>query len=195
MIKTHNYKNYDDYVKFQLKKTSDKKKQKKWMNEEWQKKIDIFFNLFKNNENVIINKENGICLGSRTGQEVIALKNMGVKNCIGIDLHEFEPYTIKGDIHNLDFKDNTFDIAFSNIFDHSLYPEKFVSEVFRVLKKDGIFILHIRLGKDLDSYTEVYITNLDTLKELFNNFTIVNEGKINSGIIGMNYEIILKKDI
>jgi len=108
-------------------------------------------------------------------------------------LHEFKPYTIKGDIHKIDFADETFDIAFSNIFDHSLYPEKFSSETYRVLQKNGIFILHVQLGIDQDEYTEVHIKNKQSLVELFNNFTILKEGKIESGKIAMNYEFVFQK--
>ena len=193
MEKMHDYNNYEEYVTFQLKKTSDKKKQSLWLGSEWQEKIDIFIKLFQSNMSIIKNKHNGICLGSRTGQEVVALKNIGVSDCIGIDLHEFKPYTIKGDIHKIDFPDETFDIAFSNIFDHSLYPEKFASETYRVLQKNGIFILHVRLGIDLDEYTEFCIKNKQSLIELFNNFTLLKEGKIESGKIGMNYEFIFQK--
>ena len=36
MEKTHNYNNYDEYVNFQLKKTSNKEKQAVWLGAEWQ---------------------------------------------------------------------------------------------------------------------------------------------------------------
>jgi SAM-dependent methyltransferase len=193
MIKTHNYTNYNEYVLYQLEKTSDKEKQSKWLGPEWNEKIDIFTKLFKSNIDLIQNKKNAICLGSRTGQEVVALKNIGITNCIGIDLHEFKPYTIKGDIHKLDFSDNSFDLAFSNIFDHSLYPEIFASETYRVLEKDGIFILHVQLGIDQDKYTELIIENKDNIIEIFKNFKLIKEGPISSGKIAMNYEYIFKK--
>jgi SAM-dependent methyltransferase len=194
MKKTHNYKSYDEYVKHQLEKTSDKERQKKWFSKEWQEKIDIFKKLFTQNINLINNRENAICLGSRTGQEVVALTDLGVKKCIGIDLHEFLPYTIKGDIHKLDFEDETFDFAFSNIFDHSLYPEKFASETFRILKKGGIFILHVQLGIDQDKYTEVIIENKDSIINNFKEFTLLKENNINSGKIAMNYEFVFIKN-
>ena len=41
--------------------------------------------------------------------------------------------------HDPSVEDEKFDLAFTNIFDHSLYPEKFASEIYRVLKKKGIF--------------------------------------------------------
>ena len=45
----------------------------------------------------------GVCLGSRTGQEVKALIDLGI-DAIGIDLVEFPPYTIVGDVHNMQFE-------------------------------------------------------------------------------------------
>ena len=193
MKRTHSYKKYEEYLEHQLEKTSDKNKQSKWLGEEWLEKIEIFKILFKRNEVYLKNKDNAICLGSRTGQEVVALQELGVTKCIGIDLHEFKPYTIKGDIHELKFKDNIFDLAFSNILDHSLYPEKFASEVSRVLKKDGIFILHVQLGIEQDKYTEIVINDKDYIVSLFKNFTLLDEKVIESGKIAMNYEFVFKK--
>jgi len=193
MKKTHTYEKYEDYVKHQLKKTSDKSKQKKWLGVEWKKKINIFKDLFTNLDKFINGKTKAICLGSRTGQEVVALKKLGVEDSIGIDLHEFKPYTIVGDIHKIDFPDNTFDLAFSNIFDHSLFPEKFASETYRVLQEGGIFILHVQIGIDQDVYTEVIIENKNSIIELFKDFKLVQDGPISSGIIAMNYEFVFEK--
>ena len=193
MINTHKYTKYEDYVNFQLEKTSNKEKQKKWLGTEWKLKINIFKKYFKANMDLIKNKKKAICLGSRTGQEVVALKELGISDTIGIDLHEFPPYTIKGDIHDINFDDNTFDLAFSNIFDHSLYPDKFAKEIFRILKTNGIFILHYNIGDKLDKYTEVYINSDLALKSLFNKFNIIKEQNINSTIMGLNKEIIFKK--
>ena len=66
----------------------------------------------------------------------------------------FEPYTIEGDIHNLNYNDGEFDLVFTNIIDHSLYPEKFCSEMERAVKSEGIIVIHLQLGSDLDRYTE-----------------------------------------
>ena len=74
-----------------------------------------------------------------------------------------------------------------------MYPEKFASETYRVLQKNGIFILHVQLGIDQDKYTEVIIDNKDSIIKLFNNFTLIKEGSIKSGKIGMNYEFIFQK--
>ena len=194
MEMTHKYKDYESYVSYQLEKTSNKTKQKIWLGSEWQLKIDIFTDLFKSNIDLIDNKKNALCLGSRTGQEVVALENLGVKQVIGIDLHEFKPYTLKGDIHNLNYEDETFDLEFTNIFDHSLYPEKFSSEIYRTLKKDGIFILHIqtRMG---DKYTEVIVKDIKTIEELFKPLKLVKKTDISNRTqgIAMDVEFIFMK--
>lgn len=195
LIRTHKYNNYQEYVNFQLIKTKDKSKQKKWLNEEWRLKIDIFKNIFNNNIDIIEKSSKGLCLGSRTGQEVLALKELGLEDIIGIDLHEFLPYTIKGDIHNLNYPNNTFDFEFSNIFDHSIYPDKFINEIERTLKLNGIIIFHLQLNINQDEYTEIIIKNLNSFKSLFKKCKIISERQINTGIIAMNYEIVLQKYI
>lgn len=193
MFQTHKYKNYNDYVKFQLKKTSDKKRQQKWLGTEWRPKIDIFKNIFNDNLEIIKKCNKCLCLGSRTGQEVVAFKELGLEDTIGIDLHEFKPYTVKGDIHNLNFENNVYDLQFSNILDHSIYPEKFVSEIERTLKPKGHFILHFQFDIHQDGFTETIITDKEKLYELFKNFKLISERKINTGIIAMNYEVIFQK--
>ena len=126
----------------QLEKTLDPNRIKKWKGREWQIKVDGFRHLFKRNEEFLQNKKNSICLGARTGQEVFVLRELGLDS-IGIDLVEFPPYTIKGDIHNLFYEDGIFDLVFTNILDHSLYLQKFISEMERVSTKGGIIILNI----------------------------------------------------
>ena len=40
----------------------------------------------------------------------------------------------EGDVHDLQFADASQDFVFSNIFDHVLFPQKFIAEIKRVLK-------------------------------------------------------------
>lgn len=193
MQHTHQYKDYKDYIKFQLEKTSDKHRQQKWLGEEWRLKINIFKRVFNDNIDIIKNCKKCLCLGSRTGQEVVAFKELGVDDSLGIDLHKFEPYTIEGDIHDLNFDDNTFDLEFSNILDHSLYPKEFAKEIERTLKPGGYFILHYQFGINQDKFTETIIKDQTTLIDLFNKLEVISSRKIDTGIIAMNYEIIFRK--
>ena len=113
---------------------------------------------------------------------------------IGIDLVEFTPYTIIGDIHNLEQKDSSFDLVFTNIFDHSLYPEKFCSEMERICESSGIIIIHIQLGIDGDIYSENIIKNPDFIVKNFRNSDICQSESIKNSFDGMNWELIFKKN-
>ena len=193
IISTHKYDNYQKYLDHQKEKTTDPKRIKKWMNEEWNIKYEGFKEVFVRNKSFLIDKTNAICLGARTGQEVKVLRDMGI-NAIGIDLVAFPPYTINGDIHNLEQQDSSYDFVFTNIFDHSLYPEKFCSEMERICESSGIIIIHIQLGIDGDDYSENIIKNPDFIVKNFKNSDICQSKSIKNSFDGMNWELIFKKN-
>tara|TARA_B100001250_G_C19707876_1_gene747752 strand:- start:232 stop:924 length:693 start_codon:yes stop_codon:yes gene_type:complete len=193
IISTHKYKDYQEYLNHQKEKTTDKKRIEKWLNEEWESKYEGFKEIFDRNKRYVDDKNNAICLGARTGQEVKALIDRGIDS-IGIDLVPFEPYTIKGDIHNLSQADSSYDLVFTNIYDHSLYPDKFCSEMERVCKSSGIIIIHIQLGIDGDKYSENIINNPDYIIENFKDSTLCESKSIKNTFDGMNWEIILRKN-
>jgi SAM-dependent methyltransferase len=187
---------YDQYLKLQIAKTSDEKRIHKWKTDEWDIKLNGFIKMFKRHKKLIENSTNSLCLGSRTGQEVAALQSFGIDS-IGVDLVAFPPYTVIGDIHNLPFHIETFDLAFSNIYDHILYPEKFAAECFRVLKNKGILILHVSLGFDPDEFSVNYVYNEKQIIELFNQagFNILNSNVISNEYDSMNFEFIFEKKV
>ena len=193
-IKVYNrHKKYEDYVNKQLEKTLDPSRIKKWKGKEWQIKVDGFRHLFKRNEEFLQNKKNSICLGARTGQEVFVLRELGLDS-IGIDLAEFPPYTIKGDIHNLEFEDEKFDLIFTNILDHSLYLEKFISEMERVCVKNGIIILNIQENLPGDNYSENVINSPEAIIKMFKNSILIKNRKIQNIFDKMNRELVFKKN-
>ena len=193
-IKIYNrHKTYEDYVNKQLEKTLNPNRIKKWKGQEWQIKVDGFRHLFKRNEEFLQNKKNSICLGARTGQEVFVLRDLGL-NSIGVDLVEFPPYTIKGDIHNLEFDDKKFDLIFTNILDHSLYLEKFISEMERVCVKDGIIILNILENMPGDDYSENVINSPEPIIKIFKNSILIRNRKIKNIFDQMNRELVFKKN-
>ena len=193
VISTHKYDNYQEYLEHQKEKTTDPDRIKKWMNEEWNIKYEGFREIFERNKKFLKDKTNAICLGARTGQEVKALRDIGI-DAIGIDLVEFTPYTIIGDIHNLKQKDSSYDLVFTNIFDHSLYPKKFCSEMERICEPSGIIIIHIQLGIDGDNYAENIIKNTDFIVENFRNSDICQSKSIKNSFDGMNWELIFRKN-
>ena len=115
-------------------------------------------------------------------------------DAIGIDLVEFLPYTIKGDIHNLEYEDEFFDFIFTNIMDHSLYPEVFCSEMQRVCSKYGIIIIHFQLGEFKDLYTETIINDPKKIISYFNEVEVLESRLIKNSHDYLDWELILKKN-
>ena len=187
------HKKYEDYVNKQLEKTLDPNRINKWKGEEWEIKVDGFRDLFKRNEEFLKNKKNSICLGARTGQEVFVLRELGLDS-IGIDLVEFPPYTIKGDIHNLQFENEEFDLVFTNILDHSIYLEKFISEMERVCIKSGIIILNVQENRPFDDYSENIINSSEPIIDMFTNSSLIKNRKIKNTFDSMNRELVFRKN-
>ena len=196
---TRQYENYEDYISFQKVKTANHEKRKKWLNEEWQLKIDGFKAEFQRLPDFLTPDKKCLCLGARVGQEVVALHEMGIKDSIGIDIVPHEPHVLQGDIHDLGFEDNTFDFIYTNIIDHSIDPQKMISEAERVLKPGGLMMLQIQLGINQDEYTEFVIDNIYLdIVSLFNSSYCIHTGFLRQdrmpNIFGMNFELCFQKD-
>lgn len=199
MATLRKYENYQDYVDFQKQKTTDPDRRKKWLNEEWDLKLNGFIQEFKKLESFIGPETDALCLGARTGQEVVALKKLGVKNVIGIDIVPQEPHVILGDIHDLDFEDSSFDFVYTNIMDHSIDPKKMVQEIERVLRVGGLVFIQIQLGVHQDEYTEFEIKDpFHDVVALFDRSYCVHIGPIKSdfstNFSAMNFEMVFQKD-
>ena len=192
-------KEYEKYIEHQSKKTLDPVKRKKWLGEEWNLKINGFKKEFEKFKDFLTEEKKCLCLGARTGQEVVALKQLGIKDITGIDIVPCEPHVIKGDIHSLDFDDNTFDFIYTNIIDHSINPKKMIAEVERVLKNNGIFFLQIQLGLNQDEYTVFEINHpIYDIVTLFDQSFCLGIRPVNENntpnFAGMNIELIFRKD-
>lgn len=125
------------------------------------------------------------------GQEVEALKRVGVSDSIGMDLVPYPPLVVKGDFHNQPFEDETFDLEFSNVFDHALYPEKYVSEIERTLKAGGFCVLHVALSRRADKYSANDLYSVEPLKKLFKRSELVHTRTIDG--FGLDTEVVFTK--
>lgn len=91
---------------------------------------------------------------------------------------------LKGDIYNLNFPLNSFDgVLSTEVFQYLEDPKKAVSEIYRVLKKDGVLILSCplvyRVHEDLVRYTkdfwEQLLKDFESLKFCYigNFYTVI----------------------
>ncbi|KAK1383851.1 Methyltransferase type 11 [Heracleum sosnowskyi] len=136
--------------------------------------------------------EKALCVGARVGQEVEALKRVGVSDSVGIDLVPYPPLVIQGDFHNQPFENETFDFEFSNVFDHALYPYKFVAEIERTLKAGGICVLHVAVSRRSDKYSANDLYNVRGLKALFRKSDCVRVRKVDG--FGLDTELVFRKN-
>ena len=193
------YKSYEEYIDFQKTKTLDPARRKKWLGEEWKSKIDGFELDFRRHKRLIGAASKVLCIGARTGQEVVALKNLGVQDVVGIDIVPHEPHVVLGDMHDLQFEDESFDFVYSNVIDHSINPSKMISEIERVLRVGGSALLQIQLGLNTDEFTEFKVSDpVHDILPLFSRSYCTQIGFIDNpssiNFAGMNFEMVLEKD-
>jgi SAM-dependent methyltransferase len=187
------YETYDDYVEHQKEKTLDPVRRKKWLGEEWELKLNGFTEIFQRCKDILKPGMKALCIGARTGQEVVSMIDLGI-DAIGIDLVPNEPHVILGDMHNLDFDDASFDFVFTNVFDHSLHPDKMVSEIERVLIPGGFFLLQMQVQQEIDAYAENEIDSVDgDIIPLFKGSDVFVNTGMPRNFAGMNWEILVKK--
>jgi len=189
------YNDYQSYINHQKEKTSDPEKRKIWLNEEWDTKISAFKKEFSKLGGFLTEDKKCLCLGARTGQEVVALKEMGVSEVVGIDIVPNEPYVIEGDVHNLDFEDNSFDFVYTNILNHSFDPKKMIAEAERVLKPDGLFLIQTKAGENQDEYSVFEISHpVYDVVTLFDQSYCLTIQKMDQEVFYMNLELLFTKD-
>lgn len=201
-IKIKKFNNYKDYIDLQTSKAPHGSPLKKMLSkggDSWDPDCAGFKKHFNLHKNIIENSTKALCLGARTGQEVHVLKEMGIEDTIGIDLVDAPPLVIKGDVHNIQFSDNTFDFIFSNIFDHVLYPEKFISEIERVSKPGAYCILHLVPGHKMtareggDGFAANELSDTQIIIELFNkDINIIKNEPLNQPDWINFWELVIK---
>lgn len=148
-IETRRYASYQDYIAHQKSKANHGSPlYQRLLTDLWEPDCAGFRENFKPYSQLLAQCDTALCLGARTGQEVHVLREMGVSQAIGIDLVSTPPLVIEGDVHNLAFDDASTDFVFSNIFDHVLYPNRFVEEIKRVLKPGKYCLLHLSVAPE-----------------------------------------------
>ncbi|VFQ93234.1 unnamed protein product [Cuscuta campestris] len=187
------YNSYDAYIQRQLNKTLNPKLRKIWTTRDWERKIEVFAAFFADLKanGLLANSSKALCIGARTGQEVEALRRVGVSDSIGMDLVPSPPLVVRGDFHRQPFGGETFDFEFSNVFDHALYPAKFVGEIERTLKPGGVCVLHVSVSRRADKYSANDLYSVDPLKKLFGRSELVRTRNIDG--FGLDTEVVFRK--
>ncbi|XP_010460454.1 PREDICTED: uncharacterized protein LOC104741317 [Camelina sativa] len=187
------YTSYDYYIQRQLNKTLNPRLRTLWMTRDWDRKIKVFSKFFHDlkRQGLLANDSKCLCIGARVGQEVEALIRVGVTESVGMDLVPYPPLVIKGDFHHQPFDDETFDFEFSNVFDHALYPDKFVGEIERTLRPGGLCVLHVALSTRSDKYSANDLYSVEALVRLFRRSEVVHVRNVDG--FGLDTEVVFRK--
>ena len=199
MISIKNIDIYEEYLSLQKEKTEDPIRRKKWQSalKENTKKFIPTFKQYADFLN-IYKEEKVYCLGARTGEEVLALRALGFKNALGTDLVSFMKHVVEGDIHDMSFDDNSVGLFYTNIFDHSIKPAKFIDEIIRCLKPAGAAFMQLQLGNNLDKYGVLYIESPGDFHDLISDKNVEIVKSEQNGVLtphnhALNWNIIFKK--
>ncbi|XP_044472638.1 uncharacterized protein LOC123201276 isoform X4 [Mangifera indica] len=163
-----------------------------YTSKEWITAVHFYSSVFQNliSEGYLRPNAKSLCVETQYGQEVYALKEIGVEDSIGIFRKSSKPLVITGEGHRIPFKSNTFDFIFVGgaRLDRSSKPLDFAGEIVRTLKSKGFAVVHVK-AKDTYSF--------NSFVDLFNSCCIVVSSRDIDGFdSSMPYirEIVLKKE-
>ncbi|KAJ0677661.1 putative S-adenosyl-L-methionine-dependent methyltransferase [Helianthus annuus] len=114
-----------------------------WSTNSWTKHVNSFSTLFTHLQTLklINNHTQTLILSAGGGQAVMALKQIGLVDVVGVELVDSPPLVSRGDPHNLPFFDTVFDLGFSVNLDQALFPARYVRELERVVRVGGVVVV------------------------------------------------------
>ncbi|EOY34629.1 hypothetical protein QUC31_018346 [Theobroma cacao] len=154
-----------------------------------QKGIDYYSSVFQDliAEGFLSPTSKSLCIvETQTGEEVHALKRIGVSESIGISKKASPPLILRGQAWNQPFKGNTFDFEFSSGLERLGSPVELGSEICRTLKPGGFLVVH-KTAKDAYS--------LQSFLDLFNCLRLIRSRETDDPDSSTTIqEIVMKKE-
>lgn len=138
MIKHQTFKDYETYTKVQGGKAI-------YMREKLIGAIPSASRAFSrifNQAKPYMNHGTILCLGARSGAEVLGAGVAGFVHPVGIDLHPVGDNVLKADWHDMPFLNKSFANVFTNSLDHCFDFDKLINEIKRVLVDNGVFFFY-----------------------------------------------------
>lgn len=113
---------------------------------EFHKRVMFYITVFQDLivDGFLSTKSKSLCVETPVGEDVYALREIGVDDSIGIYKKSSKPLVINGLGHRQPFKDNTFDFIFlgNGVLDRSEKAAEFAAEVGRTVKPEGYVVVH-----------------------------------------------------
>lgn len=137
-----------------------------------------------------------LCVGCRDTRELNNVKKIcGLKNITGLDLFSQDERIKVGDMHDMPFENNKFDILISvDNLEHAYDPEKALSEFRRVVKIGGIIGIEVPINyetNDIDRHDYKSVEHLLKLAGIKNKDAIIFQ-ETNKGPSYQKIRILIK---
>ena len=121
------------------------------------------------NLNGISEKSKILIIGPCNSKEIDAFVSHGFKNFIAIDLVSIDSRIKIMDMHNLEFKNSSFDLVYStNVIHCTRNPQTVAAEIYRVTKSGGYFVLGVTVNLPFND--AVYTTDYKNIKGIISFF-------------------------
>ncbi|KAJ6822884.1 uncharacterized protein M6B38_385580 [Iris pallida] len=116
-----------------------------WRSHDWRKAVDYYSSVFQDLvvDGFLSPSSKSLCSATVSGQEVLALKEIGVPDSVGVSKNPSPPLVVSaGDPFRLPFVNTSFDFVFAGrSIDASSRPSDLASELVRVLRADGFLVV------------------------------------------------------
>ncbi|KAK1437155.1 hypothetical protein QVD17_02941 [Tagetes erecta] len=157
---------------------------------EFHKRVMFYITVFQDLivDGVLSTKSKALCVETPIGDDVYALKEIGVDDAIGIYKKAVKPLVVKGLAFHQPFDDNVFDFVFSGggRLDRMEKTGEFAKEVCRTLKPEGYFVVHTSSN---DTYS------FNSFIGLFNCCKFIHSRRIDAfDSVSAIHEIVMKKE-
>ncbi|KAJ7959904.1 Methyltransferase [Quillaja saponaria] len=157
----------------------------------WRGSVDYYSSIFQDliSEGSLSPNSIALCIETQTGEDVLALKEMGIVDSVGIFKKAYPPLIVHGEAHSQPFGADTFDFEFSGNggLDRSARPAEFAAEINRTLKPGGFLVIHTSAAKDMYSF--------NSLLELFNFCILIRSHEIDGVDSSSIREVVMKKHV
>ncbi|KAL5170172.1 hypothetical protein HKD37_11G031931 [Glycine soja] len=154
----------------------------------WRRSVEHYAAVFQDliAEGFLSPNSRALCIDTPSGEDVLALKEVGVIDSVGIFKKPSPPLILHGDPRRHPFSGDAFDFEFSGNggLERSPRPAEFAAEVCRTLRPGGFAAVHAAVR---DAYS------FDSFLELFNCFELIRTREINSVDSSPVLEILMKK--
>ncbi|KAJ0979277.1 hypothetical protein J5N97_014751 [Dioscorea zingiberensis] len=144
-----------------------------WSSRDWRKAVDFYSSVFQRLEveGFVSKSSKTLCVGSAVGHEILALKEIGVPDSIGLSRSRAPPLVVAGNLFRQPFKNGTFDFIFAgSILESTQRPADLASEIARTIKPEGFLVIHTASAGDVYS--------LHSLFDLFPSFRLMRSHEV-----------------